>query len=155
MTIEEIQHLRPGKDMDRAVGLAIGAEPKITHIVTSDGGESARAMADARDGPWYDLWQLKNWLAVEQENGLHLECTLGRWESWPKYSTDTGEAFNAARHMWRHRRELLSLSYKGGSMEWIAEFRRCRQFGVGRTEAIAICRAVLMADKFHEGRKRR
>lgn len=87
--------IKPGRATDAAVARAIGVDPKIIHIVTNNEGESAAAMTDERDGPWYNERQLRQWLEKQQSEGLLCGYVMGEWKQYPHFSTVEADALAA------------------------------------------------------------
>jgi hypothetical protein len=155
MTFEEIDKLSD-RELDKAVAKALGVEPEIIHIVTSDGGKSCCADT-GRGSPWSSLHGphgLKQWLNDQQSQGYNLGYELGEWKRYPKYSTDMRQAWEV----------VVAMRARGFSMwvgpgipkvqgEWAVQIKpftqNCHHFETADTVERAICRAALK--QFSEG----
>ena len=82
------------EELDARVAVEVmGVEPERIAIATSDGGESACAMVDWRNGPWRSESELREWLATQQKRGSHKDYEIGEWLRYPAYSTEIRDAW--------------------------------------------------------------
>lgn len=137
MTIEEIDAMPAGREMDAAVGRVMGVEPKSAWVATTD--KDLIGKANIGKAPPKEC---ADWLAHQHSQGLMLNCVSVNLESWPEYSTNWFYAGQVAEWL---RKEFGGFNLEAGFTEWRCMNRSVRNYGYGATPQLAICRAALLA----------
>jgi hypothetical protein len=131
-------------------------------IVSNDGGKSLCAATNRRDGPWYQKWDLEQWLAEQQAKGYHLDYKLLSSPIYPRVSTDPSEAVLLLQAMEKTKWRVLSaIARRSGDkapfnrLRWACELRCCSHpkfefgsrndcvLGLHHTFAGAVARAAI------------
>ena len=140
--------MKAGRELDALVGRAMGFEPVVIHIVTSDGGESAAATVNRDHGPWHSERQLRKWLEAQHKNDLMLDYVLDTWETWPRFSTDISAAMEVAEKVIEDTRFAFKCGYGlglTGEARWWALFGDNEGSAAADTLPLAISLAALEA----------
>lgn len=147
-------------NQDAEVGrLVMGYEGEPFHFCTHD-GQAMSAWVDRRDGPWYTLRDLQEWLADHHSRGIHKELWIETQQRFPKYTTDPAADYSVlvkVRETW----DQMRLLYFGAALDdlWArlhkmplgCEMRQCgmRQLTYQPGDYSRAALAVLKAEASH------
>lgn len=122
-----------GRELDALVAKFMENPGEEYAYASNNDGKSGCAFTDRRDGPWYTIRELEEWLAERQAKGSHLDYKIVRSVRYPHYSTDIGAAWEVVEKL-KAQEIYWSASYKRGAntaFEYEVDFR-----GMGRMHMV-------------------
>ena len=87
--------------------------------------------------------QLQNWLAGQQERGLHRTAKIMQWEFHKPYSGDMLRAWQVVEKM--KKRDATGVSIRGATIGWEVRIGLVGQKVYDESVCVAICLAALIA----------
>ncbi len=154
--MRETATMDAGRELDALVAKLMDDEGEEYAFASNDGGQSGCAFTNRRDGPWYTVQSLEDWLAQKHGRNQMLDYKIIRKVRYRRYSTDIAAAWTVVEKvgfLWHgfkflvccYQEHDMRLVWEAGWYEWGNEGPEGRATAVADTPAIAICRAALAA----------
>ena len=150
MTPDEIRNLKPGPELDRAVGTSLGIAPRVEwYLLNAD--ETAVATSDFESKQKAQEYHSRR---MSENPTWAAKYHVGKLEIWPRFSETWAGLGLVVEEMERrgYRPHTIMSFLDSDPNEWIVRFHSRREalmifspYGEGATAMGATCRAALLA----------